>query len=127
MPLTVWKTRVHSFVLNMTRTPAQFISFDGAALKMDPTKINVAEFWKSEGLSASSCVAQATEKGKNHQKVLVRVQRGVLENKGSSACGTAACLCPKTKTVPVIGAGQSRMVQQKGTHQRNGGSHHHHF
>ena len=32
-----------------TRTNAQFFSSMGAALKTDPTRIRVAEFWKAEG------------------------------------------------------------------------------
>lgn len=36
-------------ILNATRTNRVFFSSMGAALKLDPTKVKVAEFWKVEG------------------------------------------------------------------------------
>ncbi len=36
-------------ILMATRTKAQFFSSMGAALKLDPTHIKVAEFWKIQG------------------------------------------------------------------------------
>lgn len=36
-------------ILHATRMPGKFYSSMGAALKMDPTKIEIAEFWKAYG------------------------------------------------------------------------------
>ena len=38
-----------SLILNATRSKAKLFSSMGAALKLDPTKIEVAEFWKVKG------------------------------------------------------------------------------
>lgn len=41
-----------------TRTKAKFLSSMGAALKMDPTKIRVAEFWKVQGCPLARALRQ---------------------------------------------------------------------
>ena len=92
-----------SLILNACRTRAVFYSSMGAALKMDPTQIRVAEFWKVRGCPLGA----ALRKKFKHQKVRPAhkfkcvYSEQVLDNRGSNhTCGTSACMCPKAKTGP---------------------------
>jgi len=80
-----------------TRTEAVFLSSMGAALKIDPTKIQVAEFWKVKGDPLAACIRRILRKGEMPAKKFQCVySEEVLKNKGvNKSCGTAKCLCPK--------------------------------
>lgn len=79
---------------------ATFFSSMGAALKMDPTQIRVAEFWKVRGCPLGSALRKKLRRmkvtlGKKFQCVY---SEELLENKGENhTCGTAHCMCPKAK------------------------------
>ena len=84
-------------------TKAVFFSSMGAALKMDPTRIKVAEFWKVEGCPLARALRQRFKrlKRKPARKVLCVYSDELLENKGHNAsCGTEKCMCPKAKNGP---------------------------
>lgn len=85
-----------------TRTDAVFFSSMGASLKLDPTKIRVAEFWEVKGCPLGSKIRKMIRKGDLPAKKFMCVYSDeLLENKGSgSSCGTEKCLCPKTKNAP---------------------------
>ncbi|MDD4514016.1 tRNA threonylcarbamoyladenosine dehydratase [Massilibacteroides sp.] len=85
-----------------TRTNAVFISSMGAALKLDPLKIQVAEFWKVKGCPLAAALRRKMKKGEKPAKKFKCVfSEELLENKGSnSSCGTEKCLCPKTNNGP---------------------------
>ena len=51
-----------SLILHATRTDAVFFSSMGAALKSDPTKIKVAEFWKVKGDPLARALRQRFKK-----------------------------------------------------------------
>ncbi|MBQ3752620.1 MAG: tRNA threonylcarbamoyladenosine dehydratase [Prevotella sp.] len=75
----------------------------GAALKMDPTRIKVAEFWKVQG----DPLARALRKRFKQtglfpkRKFLCVYSDELLQNKGHNAtCGTEQCMCPKAKSGP---------------------------
>ena len=79
-------------------TKAVFFSSMGAALKMDPTRIKVAEFWKVEGCPLARALRQRFKrlKRKPARKFLCVYSDELLENKGHNAsCGTEKCMCPK--------------------------------
>ena len=85
------------------RTKAKFYSSMGAALKMDPTRIKVTEFWKVQG----DPLARALRKKFKSQgrfpkrKFLCVYSDELLQNKGHNAtCGTEQCMCPKAKNGP---------------------------
>lgn len=80
-----------------TRTEAKLFSSMGASLKLDPTKIQVAEFWKVKGCRLASRVRNIIRKGELPAKKFMCVfSEELIENKGSGAsCGTEKCLCPK--------------------------------
>ena len=85
------------------QTKAVFFSSMGAALKMDPTRIKVAEFWKVEGCPLARALRQRFKrlKRKPARKFLCVYSDELLENKGHNAsCGTEKCMCPKAKNGP---------------------------
>jgi tRNA A37 threonylcarbamoyladenosine dehydratase len=72
----------------------------GAALKMDPTRIKVAEFWKVAGCPLARALRDKFKKKKMalKKKVLCVFSDELLKNRGkNSSCGTDACLCPKVR------------------------------
>lgn len=85
------------------RTKARFFSSMGAALKLDPTRIQVAEFWRVQGCPLARALRQRfkREKRRPSRKFLCVFSDELLENKGRNAtCGTEKCMCPKAKSGP---------------------------
>lgn len=84
-------------------TKAVFISSMGAALKMDPTKIAVAEFWKVKGCPLGAALRRKFKKSGQFPKKKFKCvySEELLRNEGvNESCGTSACLCPKAKEGP---------------------------
>lgn len=94
-------SKVH-LIRMATRTNAVFFSSMGAALKIDPTRIKVAEFWKVNGCPLGSGIRKRIKKGDLPAKKFMCVYSDeVLENLGNgSSCGSEKCLCPKGETGP---------------------------
>lgn len=85
------------------RTKAKFFSSMGAALKIDPTRVKVAEFWRVEGCPLARALRQRFKRLKRcpERKFLCVYSDELLENKGSdTTCGTEKCMCPKATTGP---------------------------
>ena len=85
------------------QTKAVFFASMGAALKMDPTRIKVAEFWKVKGCPLARALRQRFKrlKRKPARKFLCVYSDELLENKGHNAsCGTDKCMCPKAMNGP---------------------------
>lgn len=95
------ENKVH-LIRTATRTKARLFSSMGAALKMDPTKIQVAEFWKVKGCPLGAALRRKMKKGERPaKKFLCIYSEEVLENKGAnSSCGTEKCLCPRAEKGP---------------------------
>ncbi len=90
-------------ILNACRTKSAFFSSMGAALKMDPTKVAVAEFWKVKGCPLGAALRRRFKSRKTFpsRKFKCVYSEELLPNLGRShACGTAACLCPKAENGP---------------------------
>jgi tRNA A37 threonylcarbamoyladenosine dehydratase len=92
-----------ALILLACKTKAKFFSSMGAALKLDPTRIKVTEFWKVQG----DPLARALRKKFKSQKLFPKrkfqcvYSDELLENKGHNAtCGTEQCMCPKAKNGP---------------------------
>lgn len=51
-----------SLILHATSLPAKFYSSMGAALKLDPTRISVAEFWKVKGCPLAAALRRRIKK-----------------------------------------------------------------
>ena len=92
-----------ALILHATRSKAKFFSSMGAALKLDPMKIEVAEFWEVKGCPLARALRQRFKKRKEYpkKKFLCVYSEELLENKGqTSSCGTDKCVCPKSETAP---------------------------
>ncbi len=81
-----------------TQTNAVFFSSMGAALKMDPMRIKVTEFWNVEGCPLGAALRKKIRQSKVEvsKKFLCVYSDELLENQGENvSCGTEKCLCPK--------------------------------
>lgn len=96
------KDKAH-LILAACKTKAVFISSMGAALKMDVSKIGVAEFWKVKGCPLARALRGKFRKMKVRpaHKFKCVYSEELLTNIGhNSTCGTEKCMCPKAKTGP---------------------------
>ena len=83
--------------------PIVFFSSMGAALKMDPTRVQVAEFWKVKGDPLARALRNRFKKQKRFPKHKFQCvfSDELLQNKGQNAtCGTEQCMCPKATKGP---------------------------
>lgn len=71
-----------------SKTDAVVFSSMGAALKMDPQKIRVAEFWKVKGCKLASALRNRMRKAEKPAKPILCVySEELLENKGEDSAG----------------------------------------
>ena len=90
-------------ILMATQTQAKFFSSMGAALKLDPTRIKTAEFWKVQGDPLARALRKRFKRDGQYPKRKFQCVYSdeLLENKGHNAtCGTEQCMCPKAKIGP---------------------------
>ena len=90
-------------ILLACQTKAKLFSSMGAALKLDPTKIQVAEFWKVKGDPLARALRKRFKRDGQYPKSKFQCvfSDELLENKGHNAtCGTEQCMCPKAKNGP---------------------------
>ncbi len=73
-------------ILNATRSGRKLYSSMGAALKMDPTKVRVGEFWNVTGCPLARALRQRFKKNKEFpaKKFTCVYSDELLENKGST-------------------------------------------
>lgn len=73
-------------ILNATRSGRRFYSSMGAALKMDPSRIKVGEFWSVNGCPLARALRQRFKKNKEFpsRKFLCVYSDELLENKGTT-------------------------------------------
>lgn len=86
-----------------TRTKARFMSSMGAALKLDPTRVKVGEFWSVKGCPLARALRNRFKRTKRFpaRKFTCVYSDELLENKGrNGTCGTEQCMCPKTSHGP---------------------------
>ena len=105
------KDKAH-LILEACKTKAVFISSMGAALKMDISKIGVAEFWKVKGCPLARALRGKFRKMKIRpaHKFKCVYSEELLQNIGhNSTCGTEKCMCPKAK----IGPGDPNLVNHE--------------
>lgn len=90
-----------------------FFSAMGAALKMDPTKIKVSEFWDIDGCPLARALRKRMKSQERFpaSKFSCVWSPEVLANKGGEhqSCGTAACMCPKSEN----GAGRADLLNHE--------------
>lgn len=102
--------KVH-LIQEATKTNATFFSSMGAALKMDPTRIKVTEFWKVQGCPLGSALRSRLKKqGGVSKKFMCVYSDELLQNLGENAsCGTEKCMCPKA----IAGPGDPDLVNHE--------------
>ena len=83
-------------ILNATRSGRKLFSSMGAALKMDPSRIKVGEFWSVKGCPLARALRQRFKKQRTYpaKKFLCVYSEELLENKGatSETCEYKACI-----------------------------------
>ena len=91
-------------MIRATQTDAVFFSSLGAALKVDPTRVRVDEFWKVRGCPLGAALRKKFRRSGQmpEKKFLCVYDDEVLPNKGSGtfACGSDRCMCPKSEDGP---------------------------
>ena len=90
-------------ILLTCQTRATLFSSMGAALKLDPARIQVAEFWKVKGDPLARALRKRFKRDGQFpkRKFLCIYSDELLQNKGFNAtCGTEQCMCPKAKEGP---------------------------
>lgn len=90
-------------ILRATASKAKFYCSLGAALKTDPLKIRVAEFWDVRGCPLGSALRKKMKRAKTFpsRKFLCVYDDEVLPNRGHChTCGTEKCMCPKAQNGP---------------------------
>lgn len=96
------KDKVH-LILKATASKAKFYCSLGAALKVDPLKIKVAEFWSVRGCPLGAALRKKMKRAKTlpSKKFLCVYDDEVLPNRGHcQSCGTEKCMCPKAQVGP---------------------------
>ena len=96
------KDKIH-LILKASASKARFFCSMGAALKSDPTKIKVAEFWQVRGCPLGAAIRKKMKRAGTlpAKKFLCVYDDEVLPNRGECrSCGTDRCLCPKAQGGP---------------------------
>jgi tRNA threonylcarbamoyladenosine dehydratase len=93
--------KIH-LIRKATRTNAVFFSSMGASLKLDPTRIRVAEFWKVKGCPFGYIIRKRMRKGDLPAKKFMCIySEELLENKGVDASTeTEKLLTIKSENAP---------------------------
>ena len=93
-----------SLILRACQTRATFFSSMGEALKMDPTRVKVAEFWEVRGCPLGAALRKKFKRAGvlPARKFLCVYDDEVLPNLGDGCvtCGTDKCMCPKALNGP---------------------------
>ena len=90
-------------ILRATASKAKFYCSLGAALKTDPLKVKVAEFWNVRGCPLGAALRKKMKRAGTFpaHKFLCVYDDEVLPNRGHcQSCGTEKCMCPKAKNGP---------------------------
>jgi len=90
-------------IIMATCTRARLFSSMGAALKLDPTRISTAEFWRVKGDPLARALRKRFKRDGQYPKRKFQCVYSdeLLQNKGSIAtCGTEQCVCRKAEETP---------------------------
>lgn len=99
-------------ILNATRTKAKFFSSMGAALKIDPTKVAVAEFWKVKGCPLGAALRRRFKRDGVYpsRKFKCVYSDELLPNLGENhPCDSELCQCSQAES----GAGDPALLNHK--------------
>lgn len=107
-----------SLIRHACSSGAVLFSSMGAALKMDPTKISVAEFWKVRGCPLGAALRRKFKKSKMFpsKKFKCVYSEELLENAGTcGTCETEECVCRKAAVPREDNDWHSAKVHTNGT------------
>lgn len=96
------ENKIH-LIRTATATNAVFISSMGAALRIDPSSVQVAEFWDVKGCHFARRIRKVMRRGQQPTKKFLCVfSEEDLENASDeTACGdTGKCMCPHSSHGP---------------------------
>lgn len=96
------KDKAH-LILKAASSRATFFCSLGAALKVDPLRIKVAEYWDVRGCPLGAALRKKMKRAGTlpSKKFLCVYDDEVLENRGQCrSCGTERCMCPKSAGGP---------------------------
>lgn len=99
-------------ILLACQKEVKFFSSMGAALKLDPTRIKVTEFWKVQGDPLARALRNRFKRNKQYpcRKFQCVYSDELLQNKGTNAtCGTEECICSNAEN----GLGDPSMLNQE--------------
>lgn len=101
-------------ILRATQSTATFFSSMGAALKMDPTKIDVAEFWKVKGCPLAAALRRKFKHAKTFpsRKFRCVYSEELLSNQGDE---TATAECATNRADAAYHAGSTIKARVNGT------------
>ena len=101
-------------ILRATQSTATFFSSMGAALKMDPTKIDVAEFWKVKGCPLAAALRRKFKHAKTFpsRKFRCVYSEELLSNQGGE---TATAECATNGADAAYHAGSTIKARVNGT------------
>lgn len=112
------QNKIH-LIQTATKTDAVFFSSMGAALKMDPSKIRVAEFWKVTGCPLAAALRRKLRKeDRPSKKFLCVFSEELLENRGvASSCSPEYCGCKASEEMTELDSHDwnARKAQINGT------------
>lgn len=95
-----------------------FLSSMGAALRMDPTQVRVAEFWNIKGDPLARAIRNKFKRNKSFPQskfLCVYSEEAPMQNKGTAhTCGTSACMCPKAKLLSGVRGTESARYDAPG-------------
>lgn len=93
-------------LLTASRTDALLVSSMGAALKMDPSRIAVAEFWKAEGCPLARALRNKFKRAKTFpaKKFRVVYSNELLPNLGAEVC---SAINPDAQPTPAATEGRT--------------------
>jgi len=87
-------------ILHATRCSCTFFSAMGAALKLDPTRVRVAEFWKVQGCPLARALRNKFKRAKDFpsKNFLCVYSEELLQNRGvGHDCQTDDCYCSRSR------------------------------
>lgn len=97
------ENKVH-LILTATKTNATFFSSMGAALKIDPTRVKVVDFWKVQGCPLGAALRRKMRKGEKPAKKFLAVYSDELsENKGEDIRSELALLSNNSEADDTLG------------------------
>ncbi len=96
-------------LLTASRTDALLVSSMGAALKMDPSRIAVAEFWKAEGCPLARALRNKFKRAKTFpaKKFRVVYSNELLPNLGAEVC---SAINPDAQPTPATTEGRTDLA-----------------